>query len=88
MEAGYIVDDEFGRDSGLGEEGVDGGGGGAEDGEGLGGGVAEVEAAEVHVEGPDEVGVGGEGDGLLGRVTDLSPGSLMVTWKFSRAGMG
>ena len=79
----------------MGEEGVDGGVWCAEDGEGLGGGVAEVEAAEVHVEGPDEVGVGGKGDGfardgegLLGMVRVWSPGSLMVTWKLSRAGMG
>src|ERR1035438_4605698 len=66
FEAGHIVNYELIGDERLSEEGVDGGFFGAEDGEGLGGGVAEVEAAEVHVEGPDEVGIGWEGDGFRG----------------------
>ena len=76
-----------GSDVGLGEEGVDGCVFGAEDGEGLGSGEAEVDAAEVHVEGPDEVRVRREGDGFAGEGYGFVPGSLMVTWKLGRAGM-
>src|SRR6185312_8819520 len=57
-----IIDHEFSGDAGLRKEGIYRRRFCAEDGEGLGGGEAEVQAREVHVEGPDEVGIRGQRD--------------------------